>query len=114
MGILRKHRTVIAKSIEEIKEITQREYIQCFEAPISENIVGTVTGMLLGTNADPYKPLVGITNSEDSLKISVRCSKVLVLKGVNLAKAVIKAAKDVEGEGEDMPLHVERIYQRIN
>jgi len=99
MGILRKHRTVIAKSIEEVKEITQREYIQCFEAPISENIIGTITGMLLGTNADPYKPLVGITNSEDSLKISVRCSKVLVLKGVNLAKAVIKAAKDVEGEG---------------
>ena len=99
MGILRKHRTLIAKSIEEVNEITQREYIQYFEASISENIIGTITGMLLGTNADPYKPMVGIAPSEDSLKISVRCSKVLVLKGVNMAKAVIKAAESVEGEG---------------
>jgi RecJ-like exonuclease len=99
MGILRKHRMRIAQSIEKVEEIVQREYIQCFEAPISENIVGTIAGMLLGTEADPYKPLVGITSSEDSLKISMRCSKILVLKGINMAEAIMRAAEHVGGEG---------------
>jgi len=99
MGILRKHRTLIAKSIENVDEIVQREYIQCFEADINENLIGTIAGMLLGISGDPYKPIVGIANSEESLKISVRCSKVLILKGINLAKAVIKASEEVGGEG---------------
>ena len=99
MGILRKHRMLLAKSIEKVEEIVQREHIQWFEAPISENLVGTIAGMLLGTAADPYKPLMGIAPSGDSLKVSVRCSKVLVLQGVNMAEAIMKAAESVGGEG---------------
>ncbi len=99
MGLLQKHRTLLAKSIEKVGDITQREYIQFFNAPISENLIGTIAGMLLGTKADPYKPLVGIANSNDRLKISVRCSKLLVLKGVNMAEAIMRAAREVEGVG---------------
>ncbi|MEA1993366.1 MAG: DHH family phosphoesterase [Euryarchaeota archaeon] len=99
MGLLKKHRRKIAESIERVESITQREYIQFFKADISDNIIGTIAGMLLGTKADPYKPLIGIADSDNSLKISVRCSKLLVLKGVNMAKAIIKAAEAVDGEG---------------
>ncbi|RLG71304.1 MAG: recombinase RecJ, partial [Methanobacteriota archaeon] len=113
LQLLRHHRQVIAKGIRLVEEggengiqKTPSKLIQYFNAEnnIKPSIVGTVAGMLLGSEVvDPYLPVVGLSWDGDGVKVSARCSRLLVLKGVNMAKAITIAAKDVSGIGGGHP-----------
>ncbi|MFC1454651.1 DHHA1 domain-containing protein [Candidatus Undinarchaeota archaeon] len=105
LGLLKRHRRNLAKGMEFIEGggIKNKEKIQYFDArgKIKETIVGTIAGMLLGSeSADPYKPMIGISSSDDDmLKLSGRCSRLLVLDGLDLGDKFRAAAKSVGGVG---------------
>jgi RecJ-like exonuclease len=91
----------------EIRKISGREillgregYLQYFESETTpRTIIGPVTGLILGGGlADPYKPLVGMVKGHVT-KASSRCSKILVLEGLDLSSAASQAARRVGGEG---------------
>lgn len=76
--------------------------VQYFDATdqIKETFVGTVANLALGhEKSDPYKPIVGFVRRNGSVKVSARCSKLLFLKGINIASAIRDAANSVGGEG---------------
>ena len=81
---------------------TPRGLVQYFDATgvLKETFVGTIANLALGhKSCDPYKPIVGIVKERGVAKISARCSKLLFLKGLDLASAIRNAAKAVGGEG---------------
>jgi RecJ-like exonuclease len=101
---LREYRRLISK---EIRKISGREialgsegYLQFFESETTpRNVIGPVTGLILGGGlADPYKPLVGMVKGHVT-KASSRCSRILVLEGLDLSSAASLAARRVGGEG---------------
>jgi len=100
---VKKHRQNLARGMEKIeKDIFQENGYQYFDArdKVSETLVGTVAGMLLGSEyTDPYKPILGISKSDEILKISGRCSRLLVLDGENLGLKLRKASEAVGGFG---------------
>ena len=70
---------------------------------VPAELLGPVTGLLIGTGiVDPYRPVMGVAK-RDKVKISVRCSKVLVLQGMDLSNCVERAAKSVGGTGGGHP-----------
>ena len=106
LQLLREYRKFISQAL----EVLQREgvksgprgRIQYFDLTgvIKETFVGTLAGMCLSSGlCDPYKPVVGVVRDAGLARISVRCSKLLFLRGVNLAESVRKAAETVGGEG---------------
>lgn len=105
MSLLRSHRKKIARSLDKLGDdiqVTPNDVFQYFDATgkTSRNIVGTIAGMLLGTeDSDPYKPMIGFVSNNGETKISARGSKLLQLKGVNLANAIEKVADELGGEG---------------
>jgi RecJ-like exonuclease len=106
MRVLRKHRMNIAKSMRVVEEMGTttgpKNHLQYFDAgsDINANIIGTIAGMTLGSEGtDPYKPMVGMARTEFGTKISARCSRLLVLSGIDLATAMRAAAKKVGGTG---------------
>jgi RecJ-like exonuclease len=67
---------------------------------LKETFVGTIASLTLcHRTCDPYKPVVGIVRERGVAKISARCSKLLFLKGLDLASAMHDAAVAVGGEG---------------
>lgn len=106
MNLLRYHRKCIAEGMEFVEqnglERGRRGYLQYFDATggIKETFIGTIASLTLGQLAcDPYKPVVGIVREGGAAKISARCSKLLFLKGLNMARAIREAAQAVGGEG---------------
>jgi RecJ-like exonuclease len=106
LNLLRHHRRCIAEGMEFIEqgglERATRGYLQYFDATgeIKETFVGTIASLTLGRRAcDSYKPVVGIVREGGAAKISARCSKLLFLKGLDMARAIREAAKSVGGEG---------------
>ena len=106
LNLLRYHRRSIAEGMEFVEQKglyhTHRGYLQYFDATgaLKETFVGTVASLVLGTKlCDQYKPIVGIVRVQGIAKISVRCSKLLFLKGLNLARVIRDAATAVGGEG---------------
>ena len=96
--------------IHENNKIQQKEYIQYFfgEDMIPENIIGTVSSMLIfGRNkgVDKSKPIFGLAKrkDEDVFKVSGRAHEKIVDKGINLSKAIREACElsglDVLGGG---------------
>ncbi len=81
-------------------ETAENGYLQYFKEPeVPRNIVGPVTGLVLGSGAaDIRRPLVGLSPDEPT-KASARCSKTLVLEGMDLSVCVERAAASVGGEG---------------
>jgi len=84
--------------IDENKKIQEKEYIQYFfgEDVISENIIGTISSMLIldeGNKLDKEKPLFGcaLRLEEDVYKISGRAHEKIVSRGVNLSEAIREA-----------------------
>ncbi|MCF0225973.1 MAG: DHH family phosphoesterase [Methanobrevibacter sp.] len=87
-GISKEHKRNLAKSIERVAKRTDEEIdeggiieldnIQYFDGyGIPANIVGTVTGMILG-EGNWKKPMIGLSQTdEDNIKVSLRCSKLL-------------------------------------
>jgi len=106
MRILAKHRRNIAMSLRVVEEsgttIGPNKHVQWFNAgdKISAKIIGTIAGMTLGSEGtDPYKPMIGMASTEFGTKVSARCSRLLVLKGIDMASALRTAAKKVGGNG---------------
>tara|TARA_Y100000034_G_scaffold136892_1_gene216753 strand:- start:7738 stop:9123 length:1386 start_codon:yes stop_codon:yes gene_type:complete len=106
MRILATHRRNIAKSLRIMEErgtvLGPKKHIQWFNAgdDISAKIIGTIAGMTLGSEGtDPYRPMVGMASVETGTKVSARCSRLLVLKGIDMASALRVAAAKVGGTG---------------
>ncbi|MHC1605455.1 MAG: DHHA1 domain-containing protein [Candidatus Methanofastidiosia archaeon] len=102
--LLKKHRRMLARGISlvESRRIECLDNLQYFDGTgISDNLVGTVTGLLLGNNGcDPFIPLIGYTPLDDvTIKVSLRCSKLLVTQDLNMGKIVREAAKEFGGDG---------------
>lgn len=110
LGLLRKHRQNIARSINivESRGVTIKEKFQYFDGSgINDTIIGTVASLVLGNqDTDPFLPILAFTNMTNDpniYKISARCSKLLVLKGLNLGKEIKKSAEAVGGKGGGHP-----------
>jgi RecJ-like exonuclease len=106
LNLLRYHRRCIAEGMGFIEqegfERTPRGYLQYFDATgvLKETFIGTIASLALGHQAcDPYKPVAGISRNRGVVKISARCSKLLFLQGLDLAKVIRRAARSVGGEG---------------
>lgn len=67
---------------------------------IRESFVGTLAGLALSSGVcDPYKPILGMVREGGIARISARCSKLLLLRGIDLASIMKKTAESVGGEG---------------
>jgi RecJ-like exonuclease len=106
LNLLRYHRRCIAEGMgfieQEGLERTPKGYLQYFDATgvLKETFIGTIASLALGHQAcDPYKPVAGIFRDRGVVRVSARCSKLLFLKGLDLAKAIREAASSVGGEG---------------
>ena len=109
MTLLRDHRSAISKALTWAKGsgIIRLKNIQFFDAgdEIEDTIVGTVAGMLLGSEgSDRTAPMVAFAEStefseEPKIKASARGTQELVSRGLDLSKAIRTAAEKVGGIG---------------
>lgn len=106
LKLIRHHRRCIAEGMEFIEEnglsLGPKGYLQYFDATgvIKETFIGTIANMVMGyKNCDPYKPVIGMIRTDGVAKVSARCSKLLFLKGLDMAKAIRESAQAVGGEG---------------
>ena len=108
-SLLRDHRSALSRALEIAKTrgITRMKHIQYFDAEddIEETIIGTVAGMLLGSNGmDRTAPMVAFAESLEPsdvsmMKVSSRGTQDLVAKGLDLSTAIRRAAEEVGGVG---------------
>ncbi|MGQ9588193.1 MAG: DHH family phosphoesterase [Thermoplasmata archaeon] len=109
MALLRDHRSSLSRALSWAKGsgVIRLRNIQFFDAgdEIEDTIVGTVAGMLLGSEgADRSVPMVAFAESTEcsdvpKLKASVRGTQQLVSKGMDLSAAIKAAAERVGGVG---------------
>jgi RecJ-like exonuclease len=106
LNLLRHQRRNIAKGMEFVEQnglhYGPKKYLQYLDGTgaIKETFIGTIAGLTLGhERCDPYKPIVGLVREGGVAKISARCSKLLFLKGLDMARAIREAAQSVGGEG---------------
>ena len=104
-AISKTHRYNLATSISKIAEsdetnIIELENLQYFDGTgIKPEIVGTVTGMILGY-CNWKKPIIGFTQTDDvGLKISLRCSRLLSYDGIHFGQIIREIANEVGGTG---------------
>ena len=108
-SLLRDHRSALSKALAWARGsgIIRLKNIQFFDAgdEIEDTIVGTVAGMLLGSEgADRTAPMVAFAESAEysdvsKLKASGRGTQELVSKGMDLSQAMKRAAEFVGGVG---------------
>lgn len=109
MDISKTHRMNLSKAITKVTEddkIIEIENIQYFDGTgIKPEIVGTVTGMILGY-CNWKKPIIGFTEVEDSddLKVSLRCSRFLTYaddegEGIHFGNIIREVSREVGGTG---------------
>ena len=81
-------------------KIIECENLQYFDGNgIKPEIVGTVTGMILGY-CNWKKPVIGFTQTDDKgLKISLRCSRLLSYDGIHFGHIIRDIASEVGGTG---------------
>jgi RecJ-like exonuclease len=106
LQLLGEYRKFLARAMEVLQQEGVRSgpggRIQYFDltGTVRESFVGTLAGLCLSSGlCDPYKPVVGVVRDAGLARISVRCSKLLFLRGIDVAQAVRKAAEAVGGEG---------------
>ena len=109
MALLRDHRSALSKALTWAKGsgIIRLRNIQFFDAgdEIEDTIVGTVAGMLLGSEgADRSAPMVAFAESTEysdtpKVKASARGTQDLVARGMDLSAAIRNAAERVGGVG---------------
>ena len=99
------HRRNLAKSIARVAEsdetnIIEMENLQYFDGTgIKPEIVGTITGMILGY-CNWKKPVIGFTQTDEKgLKVSLRCSRLLSYDGIHFGNIIREVARDVGGTG---------------
>lgn len=103
--ISKTHRYNLATSISKVAEgdetaIVEMENIQYFDGDgIKPEIVGTVTGMILGY-CNWKKPIIGFTQTDETgLKVSLRCSRLLSYDGIHFGNIIREIASEVGGSG---------------
>ncbi|MGC9164816.1 MAG: DHHA1 domain-containing protein [Thermoprotei archaeon] len=108
IDIMGKHRQVIAKKLEILQNntdiITKGRWINAFKLEdVGDRMMGVITTIALNSGIlDRSTVAVGITKSRvksDYLKISARALRELTEKGINVGKAISKAAEKVGGIG---------------
>ncbi len=104
-SISKTHRYNLATAISEIAEsdeanIIELENLQYFDGTgIKPEIVGTVTGMILGY-CNWKKPIIGFTQTdENGLKISLRCSRLLSYDGIHFGHIIREVSQELGGSG---------------
>ena len=103
--VSRDHRRNLAQSIEKVGDsensnIIELENLQYFDGTgIKPEIVGTITGMILGY-CNWKKPVIGFTQTDNKgIKVSLRCSRLLSYDGIHFGNIIRKIARDVGGNG---------------
>ena len=109
IALLRDHRSALSKALAWAKGsgIIRLKNIQFFDAgdEIEDTIVGTVAGMLLGSEgADRSVPMIAFAESTEysetpKVKASSRGTQELVSRGMDLSVAIRRAAERVGGIG---------------
>lgn len=99
------HRRNLAQSIAHVAEgdgtnIIEMENLQYFDGTgIKPEIVGTITGMILGY-CNWKKPIIGFTQTDEKgLKVSLRCSRLLSYDGIHFGNIIREVAGEVGGTG---------------
>ena len=98
------HRKNLAKAISSVaesdeKNIIELENLQYFDGTgIAPEIVGTITGMILGY-CNWKKPIIGFARTEEGLKVSLRCSRLLSYDGIHFGNIIREVASLVGGTG---------------
>lgn len=99
------HRRNLAQAIARVAEsdethIIEIENLQYFDGTgIKPEIVGTITGMILGY-CNWKKPVIGFTQTDDKgLKISLRCSRLLSYDGIHFGNIIRQVASEIGGSG---------------
>ena len=103
--VARQHRRYLAQKMTWIKEedrIIPLDNFQYFEGyGIKSEVIGTITGMLL-SYGDWKKPIIGLTDvsdENDGIKISLRCSRLLAYDGIHFGNIIKKVSQKVGGNG---------------
>ena len=105
LNLLSGHRHNLVEGLQFAREekIQKRSYVQYFHAGdgIRDTIIGIVTNMLLNTeDVDKELPLIGFAHTETGeVKVSARATQALVDRGLDLAVALTRAAKELNGVG---------------
>jgi single-stranded-DNA-specific exonuclease len=105
LNLLSGHRHNLVEGLQFAKEekIQRRTYLQYFHAGdgIRDTIIGIVTNMMLNTeDVDKELPLIGFALTENGeVKVSARAAQSLVDRGLDLAAALSRAAKEIHGIG---------------
>ena len=103
--ISKTHRAYLAKNIQaigETKSIIEMDNLQYFNGSgIRSNVVGTIAGMIL-SYGDWRKPMIDFTqvsDENDTLKISLRCSRLLAYDGIHFGQIIREVAQSLGGNG---------------
>jgi single-stranded-DNA-specific exonuclease len=105
LNLLSGHRQNLVEGLQFAREekIQRRTYLQYFHAGdgIRDTIIGIVTNMMLNTDeVDKDLPLIGFALTENGdVKVSARAAQTLVDRGLDLAVALTRAAKELNGIG---------------
>jgi Single-stranded DNA-specific exonuclease len=102
--LLAEHRKNLVNGLNFVREngVTQLKNIQYFYSgdEIKETIVGIIAGMATSIEGvDRKKPIIGMADSEDGIKISSRGTQELIRRGMNLSKAMNDVTESVGGAG---------------
>ena len=85
----------------EIIELDNFQYFDCedINQDIATNIIGTITGMVLGY-CNWKKPIIGFSKSKNGqVKVSLRCSKLLSYDGIHFGNIIREISNEVGGTG---------------
>ena len=100
-----KHRRYLAEQIQLIEgsdKIVEMDNIQYFNGSgIRSEVVGTIAGMILSFG-NWRKPMIGFTqisDEDDDLKISLRCSRLLAYSGIHFGNIIREISKKLGGNG---------------
>lgn len=103
--LLSGHRRNLVEGLQFAKEekVQKREYLRYFHAGdgIRDTIIGIVTNMMLSSEeVESDLPLIGFASIENGdVKVSARTTQAIVDKGIDLSKALKKAAEKIGGVG---------------
>ena len=103
--IAKSHRYYLAKNIQMIGDsgsIIEKDNLQYFDGNgIRSNVVGTIAGMVL-SKGNWRKPIIAfakVSEDNEDLKISLRCSKLLAYDGIHFGSIIREVAQSLGGSG---------------
>lgn len=102
--LLAEHRKNLVNGLNYVKEhgMTQMTNIQYFYSgsEIKETIVGIIAGMSSSVETvDRNKPVIGLADAEDGIKVSGRGTQDLIGRGLNLSRAMADVSEACGGAG---------------